>query len=107
MDNFYSSWKDGVRSKAKNLERLKGFIRFCLKRKWLAENIADDLEAPAGSSVLPNKMPFAEAELKHMFDACDALVRWPHTSRTGTPCLEWRGCQRLHHSVGLHRVAHI
>jgi len=73
MDNFYASWKDGIRSKAKKLERLKGFIRFCMRRKWLTENIAEDLEAPAGSSVAPNKAPFTDAELERMFLACDAL----------------------------------
>jgi site-specific recombinase XerD len=46
MDRFYASWKDGNRSRAKKLERLKSFIKFCLKRKWLAEDIADDLRPP-------------------------------------------------------------
>jgi len=34
MDRFYASWKDGIRSKAKKLETLKSFIRFCRKREW-------------------------------------------------------------------------
>ena len=51
MDRFYASWKDCKRLRAKKLERLKGFIKFCLKRKWLTEDIADDLEAPEGSSI--------------------------------------------------------
>ena len=46
MDRFYASWKDGIRAKAKKLERLKSFIKFCMKRKWITENIAEDLEAP-------------------------------------------------------------
>jgi hypothetical protein len=28
MDRFYASWKDGIRAKAKKLERLKAFIKF-------------------------------------------------------------------------------
>jgi hypothetical protein len=32
MDRFYASWTDKKRSRAKKLERLKSFIRFCLKR---------------------------------------------------------------------------
>jgi hypothetical protein len=44
MDVFYGSWKDGIRGKAKKLERLKSFIKFCMKRKWIAEDIASDLE---------------------------------------------------------------
>jgi hypothetical protein len=45
MDHFYASWKDGIRSKAKKLETLKSFVRFCRKRKWLEADIAEDLQA--------------------------------------------------------------
>ena len=73
MDRFYASWKDGKRSRAKKLERLKGFTKFCLKRKWLTENIAEDLEAPEGSSIPANKAPFTDEELKRIYAACDSL----------------------------------
>ncbi len=73
MDRFYASWKDGKRSRAKKLERLKSFIKFCLKRKWLAEDIADDLRAPEGSSIPANKMPFTDEELDRIYAACDTL----------------------------------
>ena len=73
MDRFYASWKDGKRAKAKKLERLKGFIKFFIKRKWLTENIAEDLEAPEGSSIPVNKMPFTDAELSRIYAACDAI----------------------------------
>jgi len=33
MDEFYGLWKDGIRAKAKKLERLKGFLKFSTKRK--------------------------------------------------------------------------
>ena len=48
MDRFYASWRDGKRSRAKKLERLKAFVKFCLKRKWLDEDISEDLQAPEG-----------------------------------------------------------
>lgn len=73
MDRFYVSWKDGKRARAKKLDRLKGFIKFCVKRKWLAENIAEDLEAPEGSSMPANKTPFTDAELSRVYNACDTL----------------------------------
>ena len=73
MDGFYASWKDGKRAKAKKLERLKGFIKFFVKRKWLIENIAEDLEAPEGSSIPVNKAPFTDAELNRIYAACDAI----------------------------------
>jgi site-specific recombinase XerC len=62
MDRFYGSWRDGIRSKAKKLERLKSFVKFCLKREWLHKDIADDLEAPEGSSVTVPKAPFTDEE---------------------------------------------
>lgn len=73
MDRFYGSWKDGIRSKAKKLERLKSFVKFCLKREWLQKNIADDLEAPEGSSITVPKAPFTDEELNRIFTACDAI----------------------------------
>lgn len=60
MDRFYASWNDGVRGKAKKLERLKGFVKFCRKRKWITEDLAEDLEAPTGSSVTVSGSTFVE-----------------------------------------------
>jgi site-specific recombinase XerD len=73
MDSFYASWRDGIRAKAKKLERLKAFVKFCLKREWIAKNITEDLEAPEGSSVPANKTPFTDEELKRIYAACDAV----------------------------------
>jgi integrase len=73
MDLFYASWKDAKRSRAKKLERLKAFVKFCLKRKWLNEDISDDLKAPEGSSIPANKTPFSDEELNRIFAACDAI----------------------------------
>jgi hypothetical protein len=44
MDRFYASWKDGPQAKAKKLDRLRAFTKFCLRRKWISDNIADDLQ---------------------------------------------------------------
>jgi hypothetical protein len=66
MDRFYASWKDGIRAKSKKLERLKSFVRFCMKREWLAKDIAEDLEAPQGSSIPAHKTPFTDAELERI-----------------------------------------
>lgn len=73
MDRFYALWKDAKRSRAKKLERLKSFIKFCLKRKWLTEDIAEDLRAPEGSSIPPHKKPFTDAELDRIYNACDQI----------------------------------
>jgi len=59
MDRFYASCMDGIRSRAKKLERLKSFIQFCKNRNWLTEDIAEDLDAPHGAS----RGNFAQSEL--------------------------------------------
>lgn len=37
ISRFRSEWKDGSRSSAKKLERLRAFFRFARKRKWVRE----------------------------------------------------------------------
>lgn len=73
MDRFYGSWKDGKKGKSKKLERLKGFVKFCMKRKWLSENIAEDLEAPPMASVTNPKTPFEDEELERIYEACNKI----------------------------------
>lgn len=73
MDRFYAGWKDGIRAKAKKLERLKAFIKFCVKREWLVKDLTDDLQAPEGSSVTVPKSPFTEEELERLYLACDKI----------------------------------
>lgn len=74
LDRFYASWKDGMRAKAKKLERLKSFVRFCVQREWLAKDIGEGLEAPEGASIPAHKTPFTDAGLERIHAACDALL---------------------------------
>lgn len=74
VDHFYASWNDGDKGKAKKLERMKGFVRFCMKRKWLTEDIAEDLKAPPKASGLNPKWPFEDEELKRICEACDKIL---------------------------------
>jgi integrase len=73
MDRFYASWKDGKRAKAKKLERLKSFVKFCINREWIAKDITRDLKAPEGSSIPANKTPFTDQELERIYAACDTI----------------------------------
>ena len=61
LDEFRSEWKDGPCSSLKKLERLRAFLRFCERRKWIDNNPATDLKAPK----IQNKptMPFTHAEI--------------------------------------------
>jgi site-specific recombinase XerD len=61
LDEFRAEWKDGPRSSLKKLERLRAFLRFCERRKWIDDNPAIDLKAPK----IQNRptMPFTHAEM--------------------------------------------
>ena len=69
LDEFRSEWKDGPRSSLKKLERLRAFLRFCERRKWIDNNPATDLKAPK----IQNKptMPFTHAEILKILAAFD------------------------------------
>jgi site-specific recombinase XerD len=73
MDRFYAGLSDGPTSKGKKLGMLRSFVKFSLRRKWLTENLAQDLEAPKGSATSANKSPFSDDELDRMYKACDEL----------------------------------
>ena len=83
MDAFYGTWKDGIRARAKKLERLKAFVQFCIKRKWLTENIVEDLQAPEGSSVPNPKTPFTDDDIQRLLAACDRIKRTPRRDWDG------------------------
>ena len=64
---FRATWKDGPRSGLKKLERLRAFLRFTEKRKWIDDNPATDLKAPK----VPIKptMPFTREEMIRILTA--------------------------------------
>jgi len=61
LDDFRSEWKDGPRSSLKKLERLRAFSGFALRRKWVGENPASDIEAPRVP--LRPTLPFTREEV--------------------------------------------
>ena len=66
---FRSEWKDGQRSSAKKLERLRAFFSFAKKRKWIPENPASELKAP--KITLCPTMPYAREEMVRILAAID------------------------------------
>jgi integrase/recombinase XerD len=67
LGQFRTTWKDGPRSSAKKLERLRSFLWFAQKRKWVLENYATDLKAP--KVTLRPTMPYTHAEMKLILSA--------------------------------------
>jgi integrase/recombinase XerD len=69
MGQFRSQWKDGPRSSAKKLERLRSFFRFAQKRKWVSENPAAELKS--GKITLCPTLPFTRDEIYRIIAATE------------------------------------
>ncbi len=67
LATFRVSWTEGPRTSLKKLERLRAFMRFAEKRKWIEENPAIELKAPK----VPNKptLPFTREEMLSILTA--------------------------------------
>jgi integrase len=61
LATFRATWTEGPRTSLKKLERLRAFMRFAEKRKWIDGNPAIDLKAPK----VPNKptLPFTREDM--------------------------------------------
>jgi hypothetical protein len=105
LDRFYASWKDGKRSRAKKLERLKSFVHFCLKRKWLSEDIAEDLEAPEGSHPCQQRPVHGCGIRTHLQSV--RCARRAYCAGTRLPQLGRRGRKGLHPAIDLYRPSHL
>jgi integrase/recombinase XerD len=69
VGQFRSQWKDGPRSSAKKLERLRAFFRFAEKRKWVSDNPASELKSPK-ISLCPT-LPYGREEMVKIIAGAD------------------------------------
>jgi site-specific recombinase XerD len=46
LTTFRSTWKDAPLSASKKLKRLRSVLKFALRRKWISENAALDMDMP-------------------------------------------------------------
>jgi len=69
LATFRATWTEGPCTSLKKLERLRAFMRFAEKRKWIDDNPATELKAPK----VPNKptMPFTREEMIRIFAALE------------------------------------
>jgi hypothetical protein len=67
LATFRATWTQGPRTSLKKLERLRAFMRFTEKRKWIGDNPALELKAPK----VPSKptMPFTREEMTRIIVA--------------------------------------
>jgi integrase/recombinase XerD len=93
LATFRAAWTEGPRTSLKKLERLRAFMRFAEKRKWIDDNPATELKAPK----VPNKptMPFTRDEMIRILAALE-----PYGKSAGV-----RNAQRLRAFVLLLRYS--
>jgi integrase len=68
MDAFRGTWTDGPSYALKNLERLRAFFEFCVKRGWIAQNSAKAVKSPQIDTV--PTLPFTDEEMERILEAC-------------------------------------
>jgi len=67
LTTFRSTWKDNPLSSSKKLERLRNILKFALRRKWVKENAAEELDLP---KLKQNPtLPFSEDEMQRILKA--------------------------------------
>lgn len=85
---FRASWSISPQSAAKNLSTVKTFFEFCLSNEWIQRNPARLVKNPRGRDAADRrneqKLPFSDAELNAMYDACETRygkqeVKWSRT----------------------------
>jgi integrase/recombinase XerD len=69
LDAFRSGWKDGARSSAKKLERIRSFLRFAQQRDWIVKNPAVSLRAPRVT--LCPTLPYTTEQMQGILAAID------------------------------------
>src|SRR5277367_40331 len=67
LTKFRAGWKDAALSASKKLERLRTVLKFALRRKWIPENPAVELDSP---KITPNPtLPFSNDEMDRILTA--------------------------------------
>jgi integrase len=85
---FRSSWSVKPQAAAKNMSTIKAFFEFCLSNEWITRNSARLVKNPRGRDAADRrneqKLPFTDAELQIMYEACETKygkqeVKWSRT----------------------------
>jgi integrase/recombinase XerD len=67
LTKFRAGWIDAALSASKKLERLRTTLKFALRRKWIPENPAVELDSP---KITPNPtLPFSDDEMERILKA--------------------------------------
>ena len=67
LSAFRATWKDAPLSASKKLERLRNAMKFAVRRRWVKENGAEELDSPKVKSA--PTLPFSEEEMTRILEA--------------------------------------
>jgi integrase/recombinase XerD len=79
LGQFRNSWKDGINTSIKKLERLRSFFRFAVDRNWTTDNPATKIKSP-DAKVSPT-LPFTREEMQKIQDGCSKYSSAPHANK--------------------------
>jgi integrase/recombinase XerD len=70
LEGWRNSWPDGPSTAGKRIDRLRGFLKWCVAHGWLKSNPAKELAIPKEKPV--PTMPYTREEVTALLGACDA-----------------------------------
>ena len=89
LREFRSSWDVSPQTAAKNMSTVKAFFEFCVQNEWLPKNPARLVKNQRGRDAadrrMEQKLPFSDAELLKMYEACETKygkqeIKWSRTT---------------------------
>lgn len=91
LDAFRASRKVSGLTWSKELELLRSFFRFALKRRWCSDNPAAEMESPRNAKPRP-RQPYTVEEVVNIFAAADSFGKtaYERLRARGMLMLMWR-----------------
>jgi site-specific recombinase XerD len=74
LDAYRASRKLSSTTSTKELQTLRQFFGFCVRRKWIAENLAKDIDPPKNARP-KDVVPYTTAEIAKIIGASDQIGR--------------------------------
>ena len=74
LDDYRAHRRIGLLTWSKELQTLRQFCEFCMRRRWLRRNLAKEVEGP--KNIKPKEVkPYTKAEVAQIIAACDHFGR--------------------------------
>lgn len=71
LDAFRRTWPTGPLATKQNITRLRAFLAYCIKHRWIEENAALEMECPR--DVVIEREPYTEAQMTAMLEAARTI----------------------------------